>query len=83
MGKIPEDTFYAPEGFSTDDFRDPFVMWNEEEKCYWMILGAKENGKEGSCIVKYTSDNLKTGLFKGYSMKRKIFILWNVLTCFK
>ncbi|AST58292.1 putative 1,4-beta-D-glucan cellobiohydrolase [Thermoanaerobacterium thermosaccharolyticum] len=69
--KIPEDTFYAPEGFSTDDFRDPFVMWNEEEKCYWMILGAKENGKEGSCIVKYTSDNLKNWTFQGIFYEEK------------
>ena len=28
--KIPEDTFYAAENYSGDDFRDPFVFWNEK-----------------------------------------------------
>lgn len=58
--KVPEDTFYAPDTYSSDDFRDPFVFWNEEEQCYWMLIGAKEKGKEGSCIVKYTSSDLVT-----------------------
>ena len=62
--KIPEDTFYAPEGYSSNDFRDPFVMWNEEENCYWMLLGAKKDNEEGSCIVKYLSTDLTEWSFE-------------------
>lgn len=33
-------TFYAPEGLDIElnDWRDPFVFYNEEEKCWWMLL---------------------------------------------
>ena len=31
--KHPEDTFYAPENYSRDDFRDPEVFWMEEDGC--------------------------------------------------
>lgn len=63
--KVKEDTFYAPEGYSTDDFRDPFVFWNEQDGLYWMLIGAREDAKEGGCIIKYTSDDLKTWDFEG------------------
>jgi beta-fructofuranosidase len=40
--KIPEDTFYAPETiYERDDWRDPFVFWNEEAKEYWMLVAAR------------------------------------------
>jgi beta-fructofuranosidase len=40
--KIPEDTFYSPGGlYEMDDWRDPFVFWNEEAKEYWMLLAAR------------------------------------------
>ena len=32
--KRPEDTFFSPEGYSKDDFRDPEVFWVEEEHRY-------------------------------------------------
>lgn len=56
--KLPEDTFYAPEGYSGDDFRDPQVFWNPEEGCYWMLLGARREGEAGGCILRYTSSDL-------------------------
>lgn len=55
--KIPEDTFTAPEGYSKDDFRDPFVFWNEEEGCYWMLVSAR-NDKENGFIARYSSKDL-------------------------
>ena len=55
--KIPEDTFYAPEGYSGDDFRDPFVFWNEEEQCYWLLIAAREDTL-GGVVAKYTSQDL-------------------------
>jgi beta-fructofuranosidase len=40
--KIPKDTFYAPKGiFEQDDWRDPFVFWNEEAQEYEMLVCAR------------------------------------------
>lgn len=55
--KIPEDTFYADEKYSGDDFRDPFVFWNEEEQCYWMLIAAREESL-GGVVARYTSTDL-------------------------
>ena len=56
--KVPEDTFYAPEGYSKDDFRDPEVFWVEEEGCYWMLIAARNN-TQGGVVAKFTSTDLK------------------------
>ncbi|MDE7131821.1 MAG: DUF4975 domain-containing protein [Lachnospiraceae bacterium] len=55
--KIPEDTFYAAENYSGDDFRDPFVFWNEDEQCYWLLIAAREESL-GGVVARYTSTNL-------------------------
>lgn len=55
--KLPEDTFYAAENYSGDDFRDPFVFWNEEEQCYWLLIAAREETL-GGVVAKYTSTDL-------------------------
>lgn len=38
--KLEELTFYAPEGqgIELNDWRDPFVLYNEDERCWWMLL---------------------------------------------
>ena len=56
--KHPEDTFYAPEDYSKDDFRDPEVFWVEEENCYWMLVAARDKVR-GGIVAKYTSSDLK------------------------
>ena len=60
--KQPEDTFFAPEGYSKDDFRDPEVFWVEEEQCYWMLIAAREDTL-GGVVAKYTSPDLKEWTF--------------------
>lgn len=55
--KIPEDTFYAAENYSGDDFRDPFVFWNEDEQCYWLLIAAREENL-GGIVARYTSTDL-------------------------
>lgn len=55
--KIPEDTFYAEDNYSGDDFRDPFVFWNDEEQCYWLLIAAREESL-GGVVAKYTSTDL-------------------------
>ena len=62
--KQPEDTFFSPENYSKDDFRDPEVFWMEEEQCYWLLIAARDN-TEGGVVAKYTSDDLKTWEFAG------------------
>ena len=57
--KIPEDTFYAPDHYSTDDFRDPQVFWNEEAGCYWLIIAARDE-QLGGIVARYRSDDLST-----------------------
>jgi len=62
--KIPEDTFFAEEDYSKDDFRDPEVFWVEEEQCYWMLIAARER-TQGGVVAKYTSTDLKNWEFQG------------------
>ena len=62
--KIPEDTFFSPEGYSKDDFRDPEVFWVEEEQCYWLLIAARENTL-GGVVARYTSPDLKNWEFCG------------------
>ena len=64
MVKIPEDTFYSPDNYSKDDFRDPEVFWVDEEQCYWLLIAAREN-IEGGVVAKYTSTDLKNWEFQG------------------
>lgn len=62
--KIPEDTFYSPDNYSKDDFRDPEVFWVDEEQCYWLLIAARENSL-GGVVAKYTSTDLKNWEFCG------------------
>ena len=62
--KVPEDTFFAPEHYSTDDFRDPEVFWVEEEQCYWLLIAAREDTL-GGVVARFTSPDLKEWTFCG------------------
>ncbi|MCQ2507482.1 MAG: hypothetical protein MJ097_01680 [Dorea sp.] len=62
--KIPEDTFWAPAGYSKDDFRDPEVFWVSEEACYWLLVAARNDSMKG-VTAKYTSTDLKHWTYKG------------------
>ena len=56
--------FYAPEGYSKDDFRDPEVFWVEKDQCYWLLIAANEETL-GGVVVKYVSTDLKNWEFIG------------------
>ena len=62
--KDEEPLFFAPEGYSKDDFRDPEVFWVEEDQCYWLLIAANENTL-GGVVVKYTSTDLVNWEFVG------------------
>lgn len=42
---LDEDTFCSDDViYAPTHFRDPFVFWVEEEKCWWMIFAAQKKG---------------------------------------
>ena len=43
----------APAGYTTTDFRDPYVFFNEEFSEYWMLISTRRNGK--GVLAKYTT----------------------------
>lgn len=49
--KIPEDTFFAPDGYDRCDFRDPFVYFDESDNLFYMLL----------CVRKYNDNALRNG----------------------
>lgn len=56
--KEAEDTLYAGEGYSQNDFRDPYVLYVEKEQQYWMLVTTRHDNM--GVLVKYTSKDLKT-----------------------
>ena len=54
--KHPEDTFTAPEAYSANDFRDPYVFYVEQEQRWWMLVVTRT--PETGVIVKYSSTDL-------------------------
>lgn len=69
--KQPQDTFFAPddrEDIEQDDWRDPFVFYQEEEQKWWMLLCTRK--KEGPSRRRgatglLTSDDLVSWNYKG------------------
>lgn len=54
--KISEDTFFAEEQYSSNDFRDPYVIYNEDYNEYWMLVTTRKNNI--GVIALYTSNDL-------------------------
>lgn len=65
--KIPLDTFAASNQYQKDDFRDPYVFFNQEENQYWMLICTRK-GNTG-VIAKYTSKDLKNWTDSGVFFK--------------
>jgi len=61
--KVPEDTFTGATNYSTDDFRDPYVLYIPEESCYWMLVATRYDGD--GVIAKYKSTDLSTWTDEG------------------
>ena len=59
----PEDDFEADlEFYVTGDWRDPHVLWNEEDGLYWMLIAAPavNNYNRNGCVGLCVSNDLKT-----------------------
>lgn len=56
------------EGYDPDDWRDPWVIWDDEAEQYLMILGARKVGvktRASGCTVAFTSVDLENWVFEG------------------
>lgn len=58
---FPEEKF-GPDGeiYEITDWRDPHVIWNEEEQKWWMLMAARENipTERNACVGLCVSDDL-------------------------
>ena len=55
--KLPEDTLYANDIYSQNDFRDPYVFYVPEDGCYYMLIATRKDNM--GIIAKYSSTDLK------------------------
>lgn len=65
--------------FEEIDFRDPYVLYNEDEKCYWMLVGtrlAKGPHWTRGCLALLTSKDLKE-----WSLEPEPFYAPNDMMC--
>jgi len=53
----PDEQFSGSAGYSDYDFRDPMVIWNEQQQNYWMLLTTRYDNQ--AAIGLYTSTDLK------------------------
>lgn len=61
-------TFTPQEGYDPDDWRDPFVLWNEEKYEYLLVLGSRLKGDKkitSGRTVYFTSSDLENWKFGG------------------
>lgn len=52
-----------PSRYEADDWRDPFVFWNGDDGCFWMLITARLRGqpnRRSGCLALATSPDLVT-----------------------
>ena len=60
---VPDTRYYE-----NIDWRDPYIFYNEEESCYWMLIAARKNegpSNRRGVVVLYTSKDLEHFEHKG------------------
>lgn len=78
--------FVPQAGYDPDDWRDPFVLWDEENKQYILILGARGEGpktRQSGRTVKFTSKDLKEWKFEGDFWAPNLFVMHEMVDLFK
>lgn len=81
-----ELTFNPQPGYDLDDWRDPFVLWDEENQDYLLILGARKlNGKKqiNGCTVQFRSKDLHNWQFHGDFWSPSIYTMHEMPDLFK
>ena len=79
-------TFTPQEGYDSDDWRDPFVLWDEDKQQYMLILGARLAGPktvQSGRTVKFTSKDLKNWKFEGDFWAPGLFVMHEMVDLFK
>ena len=69
--KIPQDTFYAPDGYDKCDFRDPYVYKDEQTGLYYMLLCARPN--EGNNLRKGQTIRMKSEDLSSWTFDKVIY----------
>lgn len=67
--KDPTFRLFAPteSGYEKNDWRDPFVFWNDEAKEFWMLLAARRTtgpARERGCLALLASPDLASWTVK-------------------
>lgn len=79
-------TFTPQEGYDPDDWRDPWVIRDEEHDQYLLILGARKIGPK-TCqtgrTVKFTSKDLKDWKFEGDFWAPNLYTMHEMPDLFK
>ena len=68
------------------NWRDPFVLWDEEREEYLLILGARkgeDKRKQTGRLVHFTSKDLKKWEFKGDFWAPGIYTMFEMPEIFK
>lgn len=85
--KSQEKLLFTPQpGYDQDDWRDPFVLWNEDKQEYLLILGARKLDGDtliNGCTVHFTSKNLIDWDFKGDFWAPNIYTMHEMPDLFK
>lgn len=73
-------------GYDSDNWRDPFVLYDEEKKEYLLILGARRKNNDQlftGCTVKFTSKDLKNWKFEEEFWAPHIYIMHEMPDLFR
>lgn len=79
-------TFTPQEGYDPDDWRDPFVLRDEDRNQYMLILGARKKGpktQQTGRTVKFVSKDLKKWKFEGDFWAPDLFTMHEMVDLFK
>lgn len=74
------------EGYDKRNWRDPFVLWDEEKEEYLLILGARkgeDKRKQTGRLVKFTSNDLKNWNFQGDFWSPGLYTMFEMPELFK
>lgn len=74
------------EGYDSTDWRDPFVIWDDEKEEYLLILGTRRNGDkhlQSGCTVYFTSKDAINWQFQGDFWAPGLFTMHEMPDLFK
>lgn len=76
----------AQAGYSSQDWRDPSIVWDDTNQEYLLIMGARKEGDKHrmtGCLVKFTSKDLIHWDFKGDFWAPHLYTMFEMPQLFK